>query len=191
MSSSSPPGKMKSLHQSSPDRTTSPSHENGSHSYRYSPARSSPLRDNENGSSLHGGERCSPDRKSPLRSPQNVGVGGRTSKPLEFMFQDVNVHINGTQILHNVSGIVNSGEVLAVMGPSGKCVCVCVTLCVCVCVTLCVCVFVSLCVCVCVCHSVCECVCVCVRMCVSQTDRQRDRQTERQRNSLYAPVFYL
>ena len=55
---------------------------------------------------------------------ENVG-GNRKCLQTEFLFKDVNVHINNVHILHDVSGIVNSGEVLAVMGPSGGyCVCV-------------------------------------------------------------------
>ena len=53
--------------------------------------------------------------------------GDRNCLQTEFLFKDVNVNINNAHILHDVSGIVNSGEVLAVMGPSGGYyVCVCV-----------------------------------------------------------------
>lgn len=45
---------------------------------------------------------------------------GEKKLDLEFLFKDLNVHINDTQILHNISGIANSGEILAVMGPSGS-----------------------------------------------------------------------
>ncbi|ESO95500.1 hypothetical protein LOTGIDRAFT_116996 [Lottia gigantea] len=38
----------------------------------------------------------------------------------KLVFQDINVSINKTVILQNVSGVVHSKEVLAVMGPSGS-----------------------------------------------------------------------
>ncbi|KAL8562535.1 hypothetical protein ACOMHN_045800 [Nucella lapillus] len=47
-------------------------------------------------------------------------LGQQRYQDMEFLFRDVNVNIKGTHILHNVSGVVNSGEVLAVMGPSGS-----------------------------------------------------------------------
>lgn len=55
------------------------------------------------------------------KSSSTIDVKAGTMKPgIEFLFKNVNVNIKNTQILHNVSGIVHSGEVLAVMGPSGK-----------------------------------------------------------------------
>ncbi|XP_025089507.1 ABC transporter G family member 21-like isoform X1 [Pomacea canaliculata] len=39
---------------------------------------------------------------------------------LEFLFKDLNIFIKNKQILNSVSGVVHSGEVLAVMGPSGS-----------------------------------------------------------------------
>ncbi|XP_076452738.1 uncharacterized protein LOC143288276 [Babylonia areolata] len=48
------------------------------------------------------------------------GGGGGVRREVEFLFRDINVSIKNTHILHNISGIVGSGEVLAVMGPSGS-----------------------------------------------------------------------
>lgn len=46
---------------------------------------------------------------------------GRTKQPgLELNFQHVNLNIKGKQILQDVSGLAKPGEILAVMGPSGK-----------------------------------------------------------------------
>ncbi|XP_055957681.1 uncharacterized protein LOC130013129 [Patella vulgata] len=42
------------------------------------------------------------------------------SEDYKLSFQDINIFINKTQILHNVCGVVHSKEVLAVMGPSGS-----------------------------------------------------------------------
>nr|KAG5693015.1 hypothetical protein BaRGS_005639 [Batillaria attramentaria] len=58
--------------------------------------------------------------KNDARRVSRSGNGTATSKKLslEFLFKDINVRIKDKQILHNVSGIANSGEVLAVMGPS-------------------------------------------------------------------------
>ena len=39
---------------------------------------------------------------------------------LAFLFRDISMSINGCHILHDISGDVNSGEILAIMGPSGK-----------------------------------------------------------------------
>ena len=52
--------------------------------------------------------------------PDGNAVESESRLQIEFMFKDINVHINNVHILHDVSGIVNSGEVLAVMGPSGR-----------------------------------------------------------------------
>ncbi|XP_055957578.1 uncharacterized protein LOC126824736 isoform X2 [Patella vulgata] len=43
-----------------------------------------------------------------------------TSEDYKLSFQDINIFINKTQILHNVCGDVQGKEVLAVMGPSGS-----------------------------------------------------------------------
>ena len=40
--------------------------------------------------------------------------------PIFLSFTDLGVKINDRQILQNVSGKVHPGEMLAVMGPSGK-----------------------------------------------------------------------
>ena len=39
---------------------------------------------------------------------------------VDLVFRDVNVHLGPAHILHDVSGVVRRGEMLAVMGPSGK-----------------------------------------------------------------------
>lgn len=41
--------------------------------------------------------------------------------PIFLSFTDIGLKINGRQILENVSGKVHPGEMLAIMGPSGKC----------------------------------------------------------------------
>lgn len=42
--------------------------------------------------------------------------------PIFLSFTDLGVSINDRRILQNVSGKVHPGEMLAVMGPSGKCI---------------------------------------------------------------------
>lgn len=42
-----------------------------------------------------------------------------SSKP-EFKFRNVNLSLKDNHILRNVSGIVQRGEILAVLGPKGK-----------------------------------------------------------------------
>jgi hypothetical protein len=83
------------------------------------------------------------------------------------------LHYRRKRILHGLSGEACSGQLLAIMGPTGVCVCmyvcvfgvyVCMCLCVCVCVFMCVCVCVCMCMCMCVC--VCMCMCMCVYVCV-------------------------
>ena len=43
------------------------------------------------------------------------------SKGCELVFEGVNVSINKRDILRDVAGCALPGEMLAVMGPSGKC----------------------------------------------------------------------
>lgn len=45
---------------------------------------------------------------------------GEENAPIFLSFNDLGVKINDRQILQNVSGKVHPGEMLAVMGPSGK-----------------------------------------------------------------------
>lgn len=42
------------------------------------------------------------------------------SVPVFLSFNEVSVKINDRQILQNVSGKVHPGEMLAIMGPSGR-----------------------------------------------------------------------
>lgn len=42
------------------------------------------------------------------------------SVPIFLSFNDLSVKINDRQILQNVSGKVHPGEMLAIMGPSGR-----------------------------------------------------------------------
>lgn len=39
---------------------------------------------------------------------------------MDFVFNNLCVSVDGIQILHNVSGSLSPGELLAVMGPSGR-----------------------------------------------------------------------
>lgn len=41
-------------------------------------------------------------------------------KPLELIFTNVTVYVEKRRVLHDVSGLVKPGQLLAVMGPSGK-----------------------------------------------------------------------
>ena len=51
----------------------------------------------------------------------NTAVNMATdSKPITLTFNNLQVFIENRKILDNVSGSVKPGEVLAVMGPSGK-----------------------------------------------------------------------
>ena len=39
---------------------------------------------------------------------------------MDLVFRNVEVHINEKKILKDVSGVAQKGEMLAIMGPSGK-----------------------------------------------------------------------
>lgn len=41
-------------------------------------------------------------------------------KPLELIFTNVTMYVEKRRVLHDISGIVKPGQLLAVMGPSGE-----------------------------------------------------------------------
>jgi len=49
-----------------------------------------------------------------------MSEGAEENVPIFLSFSNLGVKINDQQILQNVSGKVHPGELLAVMGPSGK-----------------------------------------------------------------------
>lgn len=60
-----------------------------------------------------------------------VSVGWPRRRPLTVAFKDVSLTIDKTTILSRVGGACRPGEVLAIMGPSGKCHrCVTITDCI-------------------------------------------------------------
>ncbi|XP_065649410.1 uncharacterized protein LOC100206794 isoform X5 [Hydra vulgaris] len=54
-----------------------------------------------------------------INSMKLLNAGISSQEHFHMIFKDLNVTLNGKNILHNVSGEILPGEVLAIMGPSG------------------------------------------------------------------------
>ena len=60
------------------------------------------------------------DRVDSIKEGKIMSEEVEENVPIFLSFSNLGVKINGRQILQNVSGKVHPGEMLAVMGPSGK-----------------------------------------------------------------------
>ena len=55
-----------------------------------------------------------------INSIKLLNAAVKTKEHLHMKFTDLNVTVNGKNILKNVNGEILPGEVLAIMGPSGN-----------------------------------------------------------------------